>query len=67
MNQTDTRLFVKKWNEAHGFEDGDNPSANMRYARDGVVTWNEYDAPEVDIEEFITLAQALQPNGDSHG
>lgn len=53
MNKKQTKDFMHFWNEANGFPDGLTPEANMRYRKDGVVFWNEYDSPEVDVEQFI--------------
>lgn len=60
MNEQLTREFVKRWNEKNGYEDGLTVATNMRYVRDGVVTWNQYDAEEVDIAQFANIYAELE-------
>lgn len=51
MTEEQTQKFVSKWNELNGFQDGVVPEANMRYVEPGVVTWNEYDTPTLDLNQ----------------
>lgn len=59
MNEQTTRLFVSEWNKRNGFTNSENtPEGNMRYHAPGVVTWNEYDAPDFDLvqaEEILKI------------
>jgi hypothetical protein len=61
MTLEQTILFVKKWNEANGFEDGINMSENMRADEQGVIYWNSYDSPLVDIEQFVNIYNQTLP------
>lgn len=57
MNEEQTRKFADTWNRRHGFPIGeDTMTENMRYVSPGIVTWNAYDAPDVDVVEFVGIA-----------
>lgn len=60
MNEKQTREFVKIWNKRNGFPDGIVKESNMRYVEPGVVTWNEYDAPEVNLAEFKEILTIIE-------
>lgn len=60
MSEKQTKKFVDKWNEKNNFPVGINtPLGNMRYVSPGVITWNEYDAPEVNIVEFVDIFNTI--------
>jgi len=57
MTEEQTRKFVDAWNTKHNFPLGENTTdENMRYSEPGVVYWNAYDAPFIDVIEFVGLA-----------
>lgn len=58
------RKFVKLWNERNGFVDGINESENMRMGDDGVIYWNIYDSPEVDLNQILELLSKLKDKGE---
>lgn len=60
MTEKQTREFVDAWNIKNDYQVGENTSdANMRYSSPGVVTWNEYNAPVVDIKTFLEIYNNL--------
>lgn len=61
-----TRKFVELWNLENGYpttEHTDKP--NMRYVSNGLVTWNEYNAPTVNIKQFLEIQISLIENLES--
>lgn len=59
MSEEDTRKFVKIWNKQNGYPDGPTELPNMRYVKPGEVTWNEYDAPQIDLVQFKEFLDKL--------
>lgn len=60
MNERQTRKFVALWNKKNGYDLGENTiEGNMRYVCPGVVTWNVYDAPDLDILQIVTIYKSL--------
>lgn len=56
MSKKQTKEFVDRWNILNNFPIGINtPEGNMRYVSPGIVTWNEYDAPEINIEQIVSI------------
>lgn len=56
MTEDQTRAFIDAWNKKHNFPLGENTTAeNMRYVEPGVVCWNAYDTPFIDVLEFVGL------------
>lgn len=61
MTEKQTRKFVALWNKANGMAVGENtPQGNMRYVGVGLITWNEYDAPTIELEQFRTLLEEVK-------
>lgn len=65
MNEKDTKKFVKLWNKANNMPDGLTMEENMRYVSPGVVTWNIYDAPRLNLDEVAELLMATNSKGGS--
>ncbi len=60
MNEKQTKDFVDSWNIKNNFPTGVNTQcANMRYYSPGIVTWNEYDAPEIDISQIVEIYNTI--------
>lgn len=55
MDYKQTNNFVVLWNERNGFSQGEVDQPNMRIVKAGLVTWNEYDAPTIDLVEIEEL------------
>lgn len=56
MTGKQTKEFVDRWNILNNFPIGVNTiTGNMRYVSPGIVTWNEYDAPEINIEQIVSI------------
>ena len=55
MNKKETLEFIKLWNKKNGYKNGITAEPNMRYHDKGIVTWNEYDSPYVDIKEIVEI------------
>lgn len=60
MTKQQTLEFIKKWNELNNFPDGICNFPNMRYVKRGVVTWNEYNAPELDLIQVRDLLKEYE-------
>ncbi len=61
MDELLTREFVKRWNEKNGYSNEISYESNMRYVSAGRVSWNQFDAEEVDIAEFVNIYKELNP------
>ncbi len=61
LDEYETKAFVFLWNEANGFKQGIVDQANMRYRAPGIVSWNEYNAPEIDLNQVQSLLSQLVP------
>lgn len=60
FNKKQTKKFINLWNKANGFPYGeDTLEGNMRYYKAGKVTWNSYDTPVIDLNEFNTFFNKL--------
>jgi hypothetical protein len=60
MSEKQTKKFVKFWNIANDMPvTEDTPAGNMRYVSPGIVTWNECDAPEIDLIQIKDLLEKL--------
>lgn len=60
MTKEQTQEFVDAWNIKSGYPLGEETTAtNMRYSSPGVVTWNEYNAEQVDIKTFVEVYNNL--------
>ena len=56
MKADQTKEFVNRWNILNNYPTGvDTQCGNMRYVSPGIVTWNEYDAPEINIEQIVSI------------
>lgn len=62
MNKQETLDFVKQWNIANNFSNEISEEPNMRYVEDGVVIWNEYDSPSINIEQIIKIYNNIKEN-----
>ena len=60
FNKEQTKKFVDAWNKANDLPlTEDTQMGNMRYVSPGVVTWNEYDAPSIQLSEFISIFEEI--------
>ena len=57
MNEKQTRKFIALWNKQNGFNM--HEVGCMSYKEPGIVTWNEYDAPNLDILQVVTIYKLL--------
>lgn len=55
MTKQETLKFIEQWNTANHFSNGLVDEPNMRYVEDGVVAWNIYDSPVINIEQLINI------------
>ena len=59
LTKEQTEKFVWIWNERNGFPQGLTEQPNMRYVSKGIVSWNEYDAPDLDLNEVADIIKAI--------
>jgi len=65
IDERQTRKFVKAWNKANNWPTTENTVLpNMRYVKPNEVTWNEYDAPQIDLAQFGELLTQLRSNDE---
>ena len=61
LPEDDIQRFVDAWNRANYYPIGETEAPNMRPDPPGNVYWNAYDAPSVNVSEFVALALLACP------
>jgi hypothetical protein len=63
MNEEQTWEFINEWNLRNRDSLPNRPVGMMTYEGAGLVSWNKYDAPMVDINEFMEIYHSVVQGG----
>ncbi len=64
MNRKETLKFIEQWNTANNFSNEIVDEPNMRYVENGVVAWNIYDSPNINIEQVINIYKTVKSHAN---
>ncbi len=61
MTQKQLKQFVRFWNTANGFKNGEVDEPNMRIGKNkNKVYFNIYDTPDLDIEQIVSIYNLIK-------